>query len=182
MNRPITIRSANPDDAPCVSGLAVAVWLDTYAPDGLRPDLAREAFALHGLDATRRRLASGDTTCLLAERAGHLVGFTELRRDSPCPVPGTPSMVELAHLYVHTPLHRSGIGATLLLEAERAAGEPPWLAVWTRNRTAAAFYRAHGYAEVGRTEHRVDGAAHANRMLVGPSRRARRGGGSETST
>ena len=170
MNGSVTVRPANPDGAPCVAGLAVAVWLDTYAPDGLRADLAREAFALHGLDATRRRLASGGTTCLLAERDGHLAGFVELRRHSPCPVPEARATVELVHLYVHTPLHRSGIGTALLREAERAAGAPSWLAVWTRNRAARAFHRAHGYADVGRAEYLIDGMAHANRVLVGPSR------------
>ena len=40
-------RVAQPTDAVCIAALATQVFLDTYATDGLRPDLAREAFAVY---------------------------------------------------------------------------------------------------------------------------------------
>lgn len=44
-------RSATPDDAVTISALAVQVFLDTYATDGVRPDLAHEALAVCSVEA-----------------------------------------------------------------------------------------------------------------------------------
>ncbi len=68
---------------------------------------------------------------------------------------------------MHAPLRRTGIGSTLLNAVETSGGVL-WLSVWARNPHAIAFYRTRGYRDVGRTEHRIDGVAYANRVFVGP--------------
>ena len=42
----VEYRNGTPDDALCISVLAMQVFLDTYAIDGLRNDIAREALAV----------------------------------------------------------------------------------------------------------------------------------------
>jgi hypothetical protein len=47
MTSAISYHRANPEDAVCIGMLATQVFLDTYAPQGMRPDLAREALACY---------------------------------------------------------------------------------------------------------------------------------------
>ena len=71
----ITFRPATSDDAVCLGVLSTQVFLDTYATQGIRPAVAREALALHSVAAYEALLADPGVTILVAECAGHLVGF-----------------------------------------------------------------------------------------------------------
>ena len=44
-----TLRIATIDDSLCIGVLATQVFLDTYATQGIRPALAREALALYAI-------------------------------------------------------------------------------------------------------------------------------------
>ena len=46
---PITFRVAAADDALCLGVLSTQVFLDTYAPHGIRAVLAREVLAKHSV-------------------------------------------------------------------------------------------------------------------------------------
>jgi hypothetical protein len=43
-------------DAPAIAALAIQVFLDTYAPDGVAPEIAREVLDGYGEDAFSARL------------------------------------------------------------------------------------------------------------------------------
>ena len=75
--RDIEFRVAEPADALCVGVLATQVFLDTYATDGLRPDLAREALNNYDPTVFEARIRDSSSHFLLAERVGHLVAFSE---------------------------------------------------------------------------------------------------------
>jgi diamine N-acetyltransferase len=165
----VTYRAGGADDALCVGVLAMQVFLDTYATGGIRPDLAREALAGYSPEAFAPRLADGDTSFVLAEAAGHLVGFAELHRASACPADAR-ARIELVRLYVQRPFQRQGIGAQLMKHAEqraRAGGaDALWLSAWCGNERALAFYPAMGYKDVGAAEHVIEGRAYANRLFL----------------
>ena len=42
----VELRPADAADALCIGVLGMQVFLETYAPDGVRPDLAREVLQL----------------------------------------------------------------------------------------------------------------------------------------
>ena len=67
MTTTITYRRATPDDALCIGVLATQVFLDTYAPHGIRPDLAREALACYAPEVVATHLADPDVHFVLAE-------------------------------------------------------------------------------------------------------------------
>lgn len=168
MQAALTYRIAGPADALCVGVLALQVFLDTYAPDGLRPDLAREALALCSPEAFALRLADPACHCVLAERAGHLLGFAECNLALRAPAPHLGAGVELVRLYVQRHAHRMGLGAALLRRAEEAArnaGSPLlWLTAWVGNTNACAFYAAQGYEGVGTTEYVFENQSYENRI------------------
>lgn len=165
----VTYRAGGPADVLCVGVLAMQVFLDTYATGGIRPELAREALAAYSPEAFAPRLADRDVSFVLAETAGHMIGFAELHHASTCPAEASAG-VELVRLYVQQPFQRQGIGAELLRRAEqraRAAGaDALWLSAWCGNERALAFYPAMGYKDVGHAEHVIEGRAYPNRLFL----------------
>jgi GNAT superfamily N-acetyltransferase len=157
----ILLRSAEPADAARVGALGSYVFFDTYAREGLRDDLAREAAAIHNPQATEARIRDAANHFVLAEREGHLLGFSQCALAPAVPIDSLAGGVELARLFVHPRAHRQGIGAALLLRAEgfaRGRGAPVlWLAAWSGNANARAFYAAMGYEDIGATPYVFEG-------------------------
>jgi ribosomal protein S18 acetylase RimI-like enzyme len=166
----VQLRRATGEDALCVAVLATQVFLDTYATDGIRPDLAREAVSNYSHDRFLERLTSSSTVVVLAERAGHLVGFAEVVEDAEAPGPCHARGLELVRLYVQRRAQRTGVGAILLAEAEAIAQQKRqplvWLGAWSGNANALAFYRSQGYRDAGATSCVIQGQTYENRVLT----------------
>lgn len=165
----ITLRTATPDDALCIGVLGVQVFLDTYATDGIRPTLAREVLRSLSPDAIAERLALPATTFVLAETAGHLIGFAQLCGGTPHALIPDPAAAELERLYVQQRFQGQGVGARLLARAEamaRATGAPLlWLTAWVGNARALRFYATLGYEEIGTTWFEFEAERHENRLF-----------------
>ena len=73
-----TLRPARPQDELCVSVLATQVFLDTYATDGIRPEIAREVLASYSRQAFIEALADPGTKIVVAEHKGHMIGFAQV--------------------------------------------------------------------------------------------------------
>ena len=170
----VEYRTGTPDDALCISVLAMQVFLDTYAIDGLRNDIAREALAVYSPDVFAARLSQPAMHFLLAERYGYLLGFAEI---SLAPAPPNPPPnaaivdgAELVRLYVQRPFKRMRLGGALLRQSEALAAESAanclWLTAWSGNAAAQAFYAAAGYADVGATHYMIEGSPHENRIFM----------------
>ena len=165
----VATRSGTPEDALCLGVLATQVFLDTYATNGIRPDLAREAISVYSQESFAARLADPNTRFILAEVNGHLVAFAEVAFGRVCPEPGI-AQVEIARLYVQRHFQRLGIGQTLVRGAERLATEhgleSVWLTAWSGNIPALAFYPAVGYRDIGVTTYVIEGQGYENRIFA----------------
>ena len=164
------LRYGKPDDATTIAALATQVFLDTYATQGVRNDLAREAFSEYSAEAFRRRLGKEGRVFVLAERQGHLVGFVEFMPSAnSAPVSGAVG-AEVVRLYVQPRAKRQGIGTMLLRCAEGEASSRrlhhAWLTAWEGNDPALNFYAKSGYVDVGTSRHAIDGHTYINRVLV----------------
>lgn len=164
------LRPGIPDDALTIAALAVQVFLDTYATEGIRPDLAREAFTEYSAEAFASRLHEPARRFILAEQANGVVGFAELVA---IPLPATAGTVvgaQLVRLYIQPRFQRSGLGQRLLQAAELAAsslGLPAlWLTAWEGNDRARRFYEAVGYENIGATTYTFQGNSYANRVFA----------------
>ena len=169
-NSALVLRAGAPEDADCVGVLAMQVFLDTYATEGIRPDLAREVLAGYSPEAFRRRLAQAGSRFVLAERSGHLAGFAELALDRSLPDARPAKGAELVRLYVQRPFHRQGVGTALLRRAEQlaiGAGEATmWLTAWEGNQRALDFWRRRGFEERGTTVHTMEARQYSNRIFT----------------
>lgn len=172
MTATIVYRAATHEDALCIGVLATQVFLDTYAPQGVRPDLAREALACYSPELMAAHLADPGVHFMLAESKDHLVGFLELALNRPCPVLSE-ATAEIARLYVQRNFHRHGIGQALSAHAERIAHahghSALWLTAWSGNAPALAFYPRLGYADIGRTHYVIEGQSYENRVFIKPT-------------
>lgn len=170
MTSDLTLRPATPDDATTISALAIQVFLDTYAGDGVRPDLAREALREYAAEAFDARLREPRRRFVLAERGTGLLGFAEVGLAAqPAPAGGITG-AELIRLYVQPAAQGSGLGRRLIRAAEALASEAGlaalWLTAWDGNRRALAFYAREGYADIGATSYSFEGNSYGNRVLA----------------
>jgi len=166
---PITFRPARADDALCLGLLSTQVFLDTYAPYGIRPALAREALANHSVACYAALLADPGNTILVAECDGHLVALSVVHDGVGDAALPTQAAAKLEHLYVQDPFTGRGVGRDLLRHAEKAAAargaEMLWLTAWVGNARALRFYPRCGYEDLGETMYTFEGESHANRVF-----------------
>jgi len=166
----IILRPATKDDALCLSVLAMQVFLDTYATEGIRPDLAREVLNYYSPKVFGERLNCPTCSFIIAEKADHIIGFIETESGTKCPETSMQNGLEVVRLYIQRPFMRKGIGRVLLTQAEKIAlrkGSPfIWLTAWSGNSSALSFYKACGYSDIGITTHVIEGIAYENRIFV----------------
>ncbi len=168
----IAIRPATADDALCLGVLAMQVFLDTYATEGMRPAIAREALGSYAPDVYQHLLQASATFILVAERQGHLVGLAQVTLGTSHPLVSDASPAELDRLYVQRPFTGCGLGRALLQAAEQEAARRGatmvWLTPWVHNTRARHFYAREGYADVGLTWFELGAERHQNRVLTRP--------------
>ena len=173
----ISFRQATPSDAVCIAVLATQVFLDTYAIEGIRLQLANEALENYSPGALSALLAKPGVSFIIAERTSHLIAFAQLTDDSTHHLLGSGLFTELNRLYVQRPFTRRGIGKSLIQRAEaRASAQGAtalWLTAWADNHRALAFYASQGYKDLGATPFSYQGDDYENRVLAKalPSRR-----------
>ncbi len=165
----ITFRLGTPADALCLGVLSTQVFLDTYATQGIRPALALEVLEQHSVAVYDALLADAGVTILVAECAGHLVGFSQVRDgDGHAQVPAAAAS-ELRRLYVQERFTGRGLGRDLLRQAEKAAAargaEMLWLTAWEGNARALQFYPRCGYEDLGGTIYSFGGDDYPNRLF-----------------
>jgi GNAT superfamily N-acetyltransferase len=167
-----TIRPATADDAVCLGVLAMQVFLDTYATQGIRPAIAREVLASYTPEVYLRLLQAAHTFILVAEQQGHLLGLAQVTLGTSHALLQASAPAELDRLYVQEPFTGQGLGRTLLRAAEREAAARGaglmWLTPWVHNHRALHFYAREGYADLGPTWFEFEAERHENRVLARP--------------
>jgi len=149
----ITVRQANSSDAASLAEIAERTFRETFAVDN-----SEESINLHCAQKFSAEIQSGEISdpqliTLLAEVAGELVGFAQLRLEhaAACVRGYRPS--ELHRIYVSSKWHGRGVANDLMravyAAAARAGSDCIWLGVWEQNLKAIAFYHKCGFAVVG---------------------------------
>ena len=141
------LRNASEPDILEVRGLPIEAWHDTY--DAIYG--ARRVTAItndwHSVGSLKRRLASSQSTFLIAEDGGQVIGMAFASMNL------AEAAILLHQLYVRPNAQGKGIGTALLDEIRnRFAGTSRMkLEVEELNRKAVRFYRPHGFVDVGLT-------------------------------
>lgn len=167
----IAVRPAVATDARTLAALAIQVWLDTYATDGVSDLLARHVLGEFTPAKFAASIEDAGACLLVAEIDNrHLVGYALVRFGVAQPLVASTD-TELCTLYVQEPFTGCGVGSALLGSVraavrERTGTDALWLAVNVRNRRACDFYEKHGLVEKGRTHFVLGEGRHENHVLA----------------
>lgn len=166
------IRPGRSDDAARLAELGARCFTAAFGAANRPEDLAAYLAASFSADRQRAELASPDVTFLLAEPAQEqeLTGYAMLRFGSREVGVAGERPVELVRLYTAPERIGSGVGARLLaaslsLAAERGC-DVLWLGVWEHNPRAQAFYRRHGFVDVGSHAFQLGSDRQIDRLMV----------------
>jgi len=136
-----------------LAAIAEETFRDTFAAMNAPEDMELHCRASYSEAIQGEEIANPDMLTLLCEQDGNLVGFAQLRWDTPpdCVVADAPG--EIQRLYVARDCHGLGVAHDLmnacLDEMASHRCDLVWLGVWERNQRAIAFYKKFGFQEVG---------------------------------
>ncbi len=165
----IIIRNAAESDVECISVLATQVWLDNYAPGGIRKTIADEVLRAFNPLMINSFINSPQIICIVAERESHLIGYSQVSLNKKQELIKNNEQAELDRLYVQEPFTGQGVGSMLLEKAEKKSFEHGaqvlWLTAWIYNTRALNFYNHKGYTDFGKTYFHMENESHENRVL-----------------
>jgi ribosomal protein S18 acetylase RimI-like enzyme len=140
------IRTASERDLPAISVLLAETWHATY--DGLYgvDGVTKISTRWHSVDWLRQMSRRVGSEFVVADTGDRLAGVGYAVLDA------VKEVVELQELDVLPDMQGQGVGGLLLAELEDSFFDARLmrLDVEARNERAVAFYRANGFAEVGR--------------------------------
>lgn len=161
-----TLRPATQSDVLTIAVLGMQVFMDTYATEGVRDAIAREALESFAPETISSIIERPDTVFLLAEASEHLVGFAQVCLQTNHSLVGDQHAAELSRLYVQERFTGRGVGWRLLQRAETEASARGasrlWATVWVGNSRALLFYPRQGYENAGSPVHRLQAETHQN--------------------
>jgi ribosomal protein S18 acetylase RimI-like enzyme len=156
----IVIRQAGSDDAPLLSLIGAATFLETFVDVVPAAALQRHCTEAHGAGFYRDRLSSGEVAWLACSAGtgapvGYALAAERGRQD-----------LALRRIYVLSLYHRHGVGAQLMTLALAHARDRNLrsvsLSVYRGNEKALHFYGKHGFERTGRSEFDVGGQSFEN--------------------
>lgn len=149
----VTIRPAIPADAAFLAAIAERTFRDAFAAENSSSDIDLHCAQYFRPELQSREISDPRLVTLLAEAAGELIGFAQLRLEHAASCVQCEQPSELNRLYVASAWHGRGAAHDLMLavfdEAARAGSDCIWLGVWEKNARAIAFYRKYGFRVVG---------------------------------
>jgi ribosomal protein S18 acetylase RimI-like enzyme len=168
----ITIRTATHADAGILARFGARTFRETFEPDNRPEDVAAYVDANYSEDRQRAELDDPARATLIAESSAGLAAFAQIRADDPPGCVAGPAPIELLRFYVDRAWHGRGIAHTLMSAVVAAARERGartlWLGVWEHNGRAIAFYRKHGFRDVGSHEFVLGTDHQTDRVMVLP--------------
>jgi diamine N-acetyltransferase len=153
MPQTLLIRHAAADDAAALTVFAARTFEDTFAHSTSAADMAAYLADHYSPEIQRAEIEDQRATTLIATDGRDLLGYAQIRDNDVPESVADRTATELVRLYVDRAWHGRGVAIALMTQAEAVARErgagAMWLGVWENNHRANAFYRKHGYAEVG---------------------------------
>ncbi len=147
------LRLALPNDAPSLAILSERTFRDAFGVRNSPENMDLHCSRFFGPDIQLREIGDRGIVTMLADHAGTLVGFPQLKVPSVSPSVPAAKPAELNRIYVTAEWQGRGVAQSLmkqaLTDAARAGCDRLWLGVWEHNPKAMAFYKKHGFEIVG---------------------------------
>lgn len=164
----MTISKATQTDTKNLAALAVQVWLNTYAVEGIRQTFSN--YIWEELTPTRfaDKLKDPTREIYKVEVDMHLIGFAEINYNSVSAIdPGL--TVEIDKLYIQERFCGKHIGRQLLDHVvsilKSKAIDHMWLSVYELNERAISFYKKYGFEYAGDIFFELEEDRHRNLVM-----------------
>lgn len=165
-----TMRRAVAADAAALAAFAERTFRDSFAEWNTAANMAGHCARHFGPDTQAREISDRGRVTLLAEHAGGLAGFAQLRFEHAADCVSCERPVELQRLYVASEWHGRGVAQEIMSECLALAADARcdvlWLGVWEHNQKAIAFYRKLGFRTVGEHEFMLGEEAQRDLVMV----------------
>lgn len=149
----IVIRPAELSDAAPLAAIAERTFRETFAADNSADNINLHCAQKFSAQIQAEEISDPQLITLLAEIAGELAGFVQLRLAHAIACVKGDRPAELHRIYVSSKWHGRGVATELMravyVAAARAGSDCLWLGVWERNLKAIAFYQKCGFSVVG---------------------------------
>jgi ribosomal protein S18 acetylase RimI-like enzyme len=153
MKKQLAIRPATLSDAASLAALAERTFRETFAAYNSAENVNLHCARNFSAEIQGQEISDPQMTTLLAEVAGELAGFAQLRLAHTAACIKADRPAELHRIYVLNAWHGRGVASELMRAVYAAAAQARsdciWLGVWERNPRAIAFYRKCGFSVVG---------------------------------
>jgi len=152
------IRAAEAGDVDALALIGAATFLETFAGVLEGPAIVAHCLKEHSAAAYQRYLACGGEAWLVeATEGGAPIGFALL---ATADIPGgdPAANLELKRIYSLSRSHGTGLGRALMetvIAAATRRAERLLLGVYAGNSRALAFYRKHGFEQIGERRFQV---------------------------
>jgi diamine N-acetyltransferase len=149
----MALRPVQAADAPTLAVLAERTFRDAFEARNSPENMDLHCTRNFGPEIQAREIADRGLVTTVAEEAGGLVGFTQVRLSKASDSVMAARPAELSRIYVSREWQGRGVAQDLMKSAlsavEKAGCDCLWLGVWEHNPKAIAFYRKFGFEIVG---------------------------------
>ena len=149
----MAIRPVQAADAPALAVLAERTFREAFEARNSPENMDLHCASNFGPEIQAREIADRDLVTMVAEEAGRLVGYTQVRLSKASDSVKAARPAELNRIYVWREWQGRGVARDLMNDAlsavEKAGRDCLWLGVWEHNPRAIAFYRKFGFEIVG---------------------------------
>lgn len=149
----IAVRQAKSSDAASLAVIAERTFRMTFAADNSEENINLHCAEKFSAEIQSAEISDPQLITLLAEVAGELVGFAQLRLEHAAAGVRSDRPSELHRIYVSSEWHGGGVANKLMhavyAAAAQAGSDCIWLGVWEQNLKAISFYRKCGFSVVG---------------------------------
>lgn len=169
MSNDFNIRPATPGDAENLATLSTAVWINTYAKNGVRRSYS--SYVLQEFTPTKfdEILTTNNKLIWLVENECSILGYIQLNLNSPCPN-NKGCEIEIDRLYILDRFSRKGIGQSLLNTALAHCRDinatQIWLSTNHENSSAINFYQKNDFNIIGSITFELDDGQHPNHVFI----------------
>src|SRR5688572_10683600 len=150
---PFALRDAVPADAAALAEFGARTFREAFEADNTEDDMNRHLESAFSPPRQLREIQDPAIDTLILTDAERWLGFAQLRAGQCSEGVPAEGSIELWRFYVDRPWHGRGIATALMNGAKdrgrRRGATCMWLGVWEHNARAQAFYRKHGFAQVG---------------------------------
>lgn len=138
-------RKAEHRDAEIIAAIAVCVWIDTYATEGVVSTIS--AYVLDEFTPKKSaELISGKHVYVAEHRDGAVVGYAVVSDEA--------NGSKVQNIYVLPKFQACGVG-TKLIGYITGHHKQLWLSCWSKNDKALRFYASRGFVKAGTTSFKL---------------------------